>query len=179
MKRLLLFFILPVSIFYSCIKDDKDIETENYILAEDSVPVFEISDGENSLKSPGDFLGKKTLLVFFTTTCSDCRRDIPFAEYAHLQLETQGLNVITIGRGETRQTINDYWSELDLSMPYFSDINREVFDLFANQTIPRFYLIDEKGVVKWMCVNDLGYGTFSKEKGDLFNILIKEKLNFK
>lgn len=178
MYRLLFFLILPVSIFYSCIKDDENIKTENYILTGDNIPVFEITDNENNLKSPGDFLGKKTLLVFFTTTCPDCRRDMPFAEYAHLQLETQGLNVITIGRGETRQTVNDYWSELDLSMPYFPDTNRTVFELFANQTIPRIYFIDEKGIVIWMCVNDLGYGTFTKEKGDLFNMLIKEKLNF-
>lgn len=172
------FFIVSVSVFYSCITDDKDIKTENYISIGDNVPIFEIADSENTLKSPGDFLGKKTLLVFFTTTCSDCRREMPFAEYAHQQLETQGLNVITIGRGESRQTTNDYWSELDLSMPFFPDPARVIFDLFANQTIPRFYFIDEKGIVIWMCVNDLGYGTFTKEKGDLFNILIKEKLSF-
>lgn len=176
MKRLLFFLILPVSIFYSCIKDDTGNKTEYYILAGDNVPAFEMTNGENTLKSPDDFLGKKTLLVFFTTTCSDCRRDMPFAEYAHLQLEPQGLNVITIGRGETGQTINNYWSQLDLSMPYFPDTNRAIFELFANRTIPRFYLIDEQGVVIWMCANDLGYGTFTKGKGDSFNILIKEKL---
>ncbi|MDR2039355.1 MAG: TlpA family protein disulfide reductase [Bacteroidales bacterium] len=177
MKFQYLLFAVSFWAFTSCISDKDDKDTKNDVRIDDHIPVFEIKNEERSLKSPDDFQGKKTLLVFFTTTCSDCRREMPFAEYAYRQLGSQGLNVVTIGRGETREAVDDFWKKLDLSMPYFLDSDRKVFDLFASQTIPRLYLVNENGIVVWMLVNDFGYGSFTQEKGDLFNKSVREKLN--
>ena len=146
----------------SCISDDDNIETVNHVVVGNNVPEFETAE----LKSPDDFLGNKTLLVLFTTTCDDCRRDIPFAEHAYSRLKSEGLKVVTIGRDETTQTINDYWNELGLSMPFLPDTDRAIFNLFANQTVPRFYLIDESGTIVWMCGNNLGYGAYTQQKAD-------------
>lgn len=173
--RTLIFLIFPLLALSSCISDDDNVETINHVVVGNNVPEFETTE----LKSPDDFLGRKTLLVLFTTTCDDCRRDMPFAEYAYSRLKSEGLNVVTIGRDETTQTIKDYWNELGLSMPFLPDTNRAIFNLFANQTVPRFYLVDESGTIVWICENDLGYGAYTQQKGDRFCSLIKEKLSIK
>lgn len=171
--KILIFLIFPLLALSSCISDNDNIETINHVVVGNNVPEFETPE----LKSPDDFRDRKTLLVLFTTTCNDCRRDMPFAEYAYGQLKSEGLNVVTIGRDETTQTINDYWNELGLSMPFLPDTDRAVFNLFANQTVPRFYLVNESGTIVWMCENNLGYGLYTQEKGDQFCSLVREKLS--
>ena len=145
------------------------------------MPEFEIENtvagGWNGIKSRDDFIGKKSLLLFFTTTCPHCRREMPFVEYAWSELSHKGLTVFPIGRGETLETILAYWNDLNLHLPHYLDTDRAVFDLFANQTVPRFYLVDEDAKVVWMKVGELAPGDFTIEKGDQFIEIIKQKLN--
>ena len=40
-------------------------------------------------------------------------------------------------------------------MPFYLDPDRQVFSLFANNTIPRIYLINRENVVTWMAIEDM------------------------
>jgi hypothetical protein len=40
-------------------------------------------------------------------------------------------------------------------MGYYTDADRSVFNKFANSTIPRIYMIDADGVIRWMAVEEL------------------------
>lgn len=182
MKTLWLFLLLSLTALSACISDDiKVVETENYVVVGDELPAFEIENtiagGWNGLKSPDEFLGKKTLLVLFASYCGDCQRELPYVNYAWAELSDEGLNVVPISRQEDPETVRTYWDESGFGMPLYHDGDRSVFNLFANQTIPRLYLIGEDAKVVWMCIEDLGYGEFSETKGDEFNDLIKNKLN--
>ncbi len=164
----------------SCVGEGgEENETKNYIKVGDPVPEFALQDNSSGqFRSPDDFTQQKTLLAFITTTCPHCRREMPFVEYAYEQLSADGLTVVPIGRGETHDTMTDYWADLDLGIPrWFIDPYRDAFDLFANQTVPRFYLVDGSGKVVWMIVGELAPGDFTEEKGDQFIELIKQKLN--
>lgn len=181
MRKILFTLLLP-ALLWSCIGDNEEVtETKNYVVVGDRVPDFEIENtlmvGWNGLKSPDDFTGKKTLLVFYVTTCGDCRRELPYIEHAFRELGAGGLTVIPISRGETYEKVQAYWTEAGFIMPRFFDPDRAVFNLFANQTVPRIYLVDEDAKVVWMCVEDLNRGAFTEEKGGQFNDFIREKLN--
>lgn len=180
--RTLLFVILVAVSLFSCVREDGgEDETINYINVGDEVPQFVVMDNSTvsvDFSSPADFLEKNTLLAFFTTACPHCRREMPFVEYAYRQLSEDGLTVIPIGRGETYSTMIKYWEDLNLSIPrWFIDPDRAAFDKFANQTVPRFYLVGEDAKVVWMKVGELAPGDFTEEKGNKFIELIKQKLN--
>lgn len=143
----------------SCIKDDVD-EVENYVTVGMEVPVFTVDDGEGSVFSSEMFKGKQTLLVFFNTVCGDCAREIPKAEAVWQALkEDADYSVVAIGRKENKESMAAYWKDMDLTMPKYQDPDRSVFDMFANSTIPRFYIINDKGVVVWMGIENLGEDT--------------------
>lgn len=181
MRTLPIMFLLALTTIPACVKEGGDgTKTENHIVVGDNMPGFEIENtlmgSWNGLKSPDDFIGRKTLLVFYTTTCGDCRREMPFAEYAFRELTDEGLTVIPIGRGETPETVDAYWTDMNFRMNRYFDTDRAVFNLFANRGVPRIYLVDETGKVVWMAVEKLGYGEFTGTKGDKFITLIKNQL---
>ncbi len=149
----------------SCISEDAPDGGDGSRVKEgDMVPEFAIDD----FSSPEDFIGNKSLLVLFNSGCPDCQREMPFIDYACRNLP--GLQAVAISRDESL-TVWDY------PMQYYPDPDRAVYNLFAEHTIPRIYLIDETATIVWMAVEDLGYGAFSPEKGDIFNALITNKLN--
>ena len=172
MRRFLI--LITASALLSCIGDgDSPTGGGSHVGVGDRVPAFELP----GITSPDDFVGRKTLLVFFVTTCSDCRRELPFVDYAHRNIDA--LTVRAIGRGESQANVTAFWNELGLdhSISPAIDPDKRVYNLFAEHTVPRLYLVDELGTVVWTAVENLGYGEFTPAKGEAFNTLIKNNLN--
>jgi thiol-disulfide isomerase/thioredoxin len=144
----------------ACGERGTDPEQGSLVKTGDAVPSFTIGD----FRSPDDFEGKRSLLVFFNTWCPDCRRELPFIEYAW----EHDIPVVAIGRGESMTDIDKYWNEHGFTMPRYSDPSTAVYGLFAEHTVPRVYLVDETATVVWMAVEDLGYGEFTTQKGEQF-----------
>ena len=142
----------------SCIKDDPNFPDEviNYIEVNDAIPAFTVSDGQGNSFSSSSFIGKRSLLVLFHTSCKDCQRELPKANavWEALQDDPNYL-VLTIGREEKAESISRFWESAGLGLPYYLDPDRSVFSLFANSTIPRFYIIDQQGVVTWMGIETI------------------------
>lgn len=64
--------------------------------------------------------------------------------------------LVTISREETAETVSEYWKKNQFTMPFYLDPTRgNVFALFANNTIPRIYLIGPEENVVWMSVESL------------------------
>lgn len=158
MKRNISISILLLSsiLSFSCIKDD--IETpdpdSSLIMEGDKVPVFTVHDGKGGSFSTADLTDKRTLLVFFTTTCGDCQRELKekIGPVYQTVKEEKQCQVIAIARAQDRETIDEYWSKNNLTIPTYLDPVREVYALFAKSTIPRLYVINEEGIVEWMAI---------------------------
>lgn len=151
------FAIFVTTIFVltsSCIKDDNSVdEIINYIQVNDTVPAFTVSDGKGGSFNSNEFTGKSSILILFSTTCKDCQRELPVIEKVWQNLKDDPeYRVITISREQDLKTIDDYWKKKKLTMPKYLDPDRTVFSMFANSTIPRVYIINPHGVVRWMAV---------------------------
>lgn len=166
----------------SCITgpDDEPKET-SLLFVGDSAPAFEITASDDTkFTSPTGFNGKTTLLVFFQTTCGDCQREIPKAlDLWHELADEDDVQVLFINRAQTAADVYKYWNEYKKtngyeSMPvFYLDPSREVFSLFATSYIPRVYIIDSTGTIKWMAVEylltDSGKEMTKEELLALFN----------
>lgn len=174
--------MIPVMFMAACVWENNGKKQENNVVAGDRVPAFEVTGSQvvtngHAFVSPDVFEGKKTLLVFFVVGCPDCKRELPYVQYAMTELSGLGLKVIAIGRGETYGNVVNYWTENDFTMPaYLDDEDWTIFRLFASAIVPRIYLIDEEGTVVWVGIENLGYGDFTEENGDKFVDLVKEQL---
>ena len=144
----------------SCINDSEPATAE-YITTGMRVPAFTVEGaGGIRFESPSDFADRTTLLVFFATWCPQCGNELPAINEVWESLrEDAEKKVIAISRGgegaheQSETIISAYWAENGYGMPWYMDPDRHVFDLFAESTIPRMYIIDRTGTVVWYGVS--------------------------
>ncbi|MDH6343665.1 peroxiredoxin [Parabacteroides sp. PFB2-12] len=142
----------------SCIKEHNEDSDDvvSYVFVGDRVPSFSVEDNKGNRFHADDFKGKRSLLTLFNTTCSDCKRELEIIESVWQKLKNDpDYQVIAIGRQETMESIDACWNERHLTIPAFPDPKREIFTLFAGNYIPRIYLIDTTGTVRWMAIENL------------------------
>ena len=141
-------FIFAAASLAGCIREGR-IETGEHVGIGDPVPAFSVTNYQSTHS-----VGKITLLTFFDPTCSDCRRELPLLEHVWENLkDTPDFEMVNIARGRTLENLaatadGGRW----LSMPCYPDPDRSIYNLFADSTIPRIYLIDRHGIVreKWV-----------------------------
>ncbi len=142
MKQLLI--ILAFVFCTACIGEDGPPTVERVDVG-DPVPEFMLDD----LVSPRDFVGQRSLIVFFVSTCPDCRRELPVIDEACRDLPD--LQAIAISRGEALDP--GEWPYP--SLHYYADPTASIYGLFAEHTVPRVYLIDESGTIVWKAIERL------------------------
>ena len=147
----------------SCVGEpDNNNKKEGLVKVGDHVPSFTVYDDEGNAFSSSEFAGKQSLLLFFDITCGDCKREFPKIEQVWNSLkDSPDFCMVTISRvtaGKTREedieAVNDYWSS-GFTMPKYFDNNRQVYNLFTEAYVPRVYLIDKQGIVRWMAIENV------------------------
>ena len=156
-KKTFLFILSLSLLFFSCIKEDSDKGTINYIKTNDQIPPFTVEDTTGNSFTSKQFLGKQSLLVFFGTYCPDCKHVLPAIEEVWKELkEDPKFVLVTISREEPTETVSKYWKDNQFTMPFYIDpTHGDVFSLFANNTIPRIYVINPDNKVVWVSVESL------------------------
>lgn len=148
-KIILRYVILPLTLLIAagCV-GDKD-EPEWYLQPGDALPEFEVTTLYGQTVSSADSYEAGMVIVFFNTTCPDCRRELPEIQKryeANLQLpETDRDIYICIAREEGAADIDSYWTDNHLTLPVSPQTDRRIYSLFASIGIPRvFYARDGK-----------------------------------
>ena len=115
----------------------------------DKAPDFSFSTEKGETKKLSDLKGKVVWINFFATWCGPCRQELP-----HLQNEVynklknnKNFELIILGREHKWEEINKFTSENKFDMPFYPDIERKVFSLYAKQNIPRNFIIDKEGKI--------------------------------
>lgn len=149
-------FVLFTFLFVSsCIKEDgyEPLPTAQTLEVGDMIPVFEVQDGAGKKLTNKDFLGKRSYLMFFTTTCGDCRRELPrIDDVCKAVQHLPDYQVFAIARQQGKKETDEYWKDEEFTMPKFIDPDRIVYNQFAEQYVPRLYLIDAEGRIEWIQV---------------------------
>lgn len=144
MLRRLLFALLPMLMLMACVGDDEP-EVRTLVVAGDPVPHFEVVLSDGSAVSSQSLLGSWYVLVFFDTSCNDCRRELPrLEEFHNLRPE---LPLLCISRGEDVAEVSAYWSENRFTMPYSAQPDATLYHRFATAGVPRLYIINSAGIV--------------------------------
>jgi thiol-disulfide isomerase/thioredoxin len=115
-------------------------------------------DGANEwLNSPAltseSLRGKVVLVNFWTYTCINWRRQLPYVRAWHEKYKDQGLVVIGIHAPEFEfetNTANVRWAAQDMKVDYpvGVDNNHTIWRAFENQAWPALYFIDAQGRVR-------------------------------
>lgn len=91
------------------------------------------------------------MLVFLSTTCSDCHAQ--FEDIARRSKEQSvPFEILAISRGESREATlefaNNYGLECDLGI----DPDKSIYGMYATMYVPRVFLIDSDGYIKGLTI---------------------------
>ena len=129
-----------------CISDD---EPQGIALSPgDSLPSFSVVCSDGATISTESLKGKKSMIVFFNTSCSDCRQELPVVQQVWETFKNDPeVVIIAISREEGPESVAKYWEENNLTIPYSAQTTREVYSLFAPSVIPRIFISNPQGVI--------------------------------
>jgi thiol-disulfide isomerase/thioredoxin len=97
--------------------------------------------------------GKVVLINFWTYSCINWRRQLPYVRAWHEKYKDQGLVVIGVHAPEfdfEKNTANVRWAANDMKVDYpiAIDNNHSIWGAFRNQVWPALYFIDAQGRIR-------------------------------
>lgn len=145
--KYLLFYIISLLSFTACIREDLPPSGSFALKEGDPLPEFSISN-PNGTVSKKDLENKFALIIFFSTTCSDCREAFPdISALYNVYQDDPSVCMLLIARNETEDQVTAYFREHQYDMDFFADPGRKVYSLFADNTIPRVFLAGKDGTI--------------------------------
>lgn len=150
--NLLVLILLSLS---SCVKEETGDVGAN-IHVGTALPSFTVQSPDNEPVGSDILKGKVALIVFFDTGCEDCRRELPKVEEIWKVLgNSDEFALLPVSRGQPAAEVACYWQTNTFTMPVFLDDAGIAYSLFAESVIPRFYLADRKGIIRWIGVEKI------------------------
>lgn len=111
----------------------------------DPVPEFVVQLEDGSVLRSEDLAAGPALLLFFHTSCPDCRRTLPIVQQAYE--DYPGVRFVAVSRAEPAAEVRAWWDANGITIPFSAQPDRSVYSLFASSGIPRIYLIETGGTV--------------------------------
>lgn len=135
------------------------------------VPSFSVESKDGKKISVDDLKGKVVLLNFFATWCPPCREELPRLQkelWEELGLRND-FTILVLAREEGWNKLDPFMKTNKYTFPVFPDMNRKVFGLFAEQSIPRNVLLNKEGKIIYQSI-----GYEPKEFSDLIKLIKSE-----
>jgi cytochrome c biogenesis protein CcmG, thiol:disulfide interchange protein DsbE len=93
--------------------------------------------------------GKVAVLHFWQIGCSSCRLEMPAMDGLYGKYRRKGLEILAINVGQRREVVKTFAAELGVSYPILIDMEGKSTALYGVTDIPRTYVIDRSGVVRY------------------------------
>jgi peroxiredoxin len=110
-------------------------------------PAFLLPETDGGQVDLASYAGRPVLLVFWSSSCSICQRELPMLNRLEPELRGKGVAVVTIligGEGEAR----DYMSSNRIGLKSLYDADGTVARAYRVGGIPKLVLIGADGKVK-------------------------------
>jgi peroxiredoxin len=138
----------------------------------DKAPNFTCTTLNGETISLSELQGKVVLVNFFATWCGPCVKEMPYLQSEVFEtFRADDFFMIAIAREQQVKDVTEFKNTKGkgLTFPMAVDTDSSIYNLFATQFIPRIFVIDKEGIVKWES------GGLSKPQfEDLVNLIRKE-----
>jgi len=160
---------------------EEDIKSDGEAI-ESSLPLLfrapEFEDLENWINSEGyesmeELKGKVVLIDFWTYSCINCIRTLPYIQSWHEKYEDDGLVIIGIHAPEFQfeqkiENVQKAVDEFGLTYAVVQDNKFKTWRAYQNRYWPAKYLIDQNGVVRY---THFGEGEYEETEGYIVDLL--------
>lgn len=152
--RRIVFILFSTCLFLSsCIQEKEEPLTGANLKIGDKIPHFTVKMNDGSIISEENLKGCISLIVFFHTSCKDCRQVLPVLQRFHEAYSQYP--IACISRAENEVAVAAYWKEQGFTLPYSAQEDRTVYELFAQTGVPRIYIVDEEGIIRCLFTDQM------------------------
>ncbi|MFM2220052.1 MAG: hypothetical protein RL240_4370 [Planctomycetota bacterium] len=96
---------------------------------------------------------KITVLNFFATWCGPCLAELPhLQQVANRFADQKDVVFVVIGREESQEILDAFASKNGYRLPFVADTEGSLYSTFAKTIIPRTYVIDHTGTIRFEIV---------------------------
>jgi peroxiredoxin len=163
MKRYLLTSLF-VALSTLVIKAQSD--TTTFTKIGDTAPVFSCKTIDGKIIDISKLHGKIIMINFFATWCPPCNKELPVLQNNiwDKYKNNKDFKLIILGREHTEKEVKDFVSAKGFTMPFAPDQKREIFKLYASQSIPRNVIIGKDGKIIFQSIGytDEEFGKIEK-----------------
>lgn len=147
MKHFILYLATALCMLTSCLGKVETTANADIVRVGQKLPHFEVTMNDGAYISSSSLQGKASVIVFFNTLCGDCRRELPIVQKVYADYGAK-VQFMCISRAEGAMSVQKFWTENALTLPYSAQETKDVYSLFATSTIPRVYVSDVSGTVR-------------------------------
>lgn len=142
------------------------------------------------IESMDDLKGKVVLVDFWTYSCINCIRTLPYLQTWHERYSDAGLVILGVHAPEFQfekkiENVRNAVEEFGLTYPVVQDNDFKLWRAYKNRYWPAKYLVDQNGVVRYTHFGEGKYDETEKAIVELLNTDVKtgeisaETVNFK
>jgi peroxiredoxin len=133
-------------------------------------PAFELMTVDDTPISLKSLQGKVVLVNFFATWCPPCLEEMPHLEKeVWRQFQGDKFMLLSVGREHTNEELQPFRKEQQLTFPMAGDPSGKVFSRYAEEFIPRNFLVGADGRIAYESA-----GFSSKDFADLIEAIRTE-----
>ena len=110
-------------------------------------PEFSLPETDGGQVDLASYSGRPVLLVFWTTSCSICQKELPLLNRLASEFRRKGVAVLTIHLGG-EEAARDYISSNSISLTSLFDSEGKVGRAYHVGGVPKLVLVGEDGRVK-------------------------------
>jgi peroxiredoxin len=169
MKKVLLAFLLGMIVQMTVLCQG---DPTTLLKTGDKAPLFICKTIDGKTIDLSKLKGKIVMINFFATWCGPCNQELPVLQENiwNKYKDNPNFVLIILGREHTEQEIMDFVAKKKFTMPFAPDQGREIFKLYASQSIPRNIIIDRDGNIFFQNIG------FSFEEFKKLELLLAEKI---
>lgn len=119
--------------------------------------------------------GKVVLVDFWTYSCINCIRSVPYVEKWYQTYHNQGLEIVGVNTPEFAfehdpANVAAAVTRFGITYPVALDNNYDTWNAFDNDSWPADYLIDRSGNIRYVSLGEGDYGTTEQAIQELLGI---------
>jgi cytochrome c biogenesis protein CcmG/thiol:disulfide interchange protein DsbE len=142
--------------------------TQVVLHASNTAPNFTLSTlaGDRTV-SLSDYRGKPVLLNFWSLQCPDCLKETPALQKFYLKQRATGKDLVILGINLDLQSnftsVARFQEQYNITYPIIVDDKYQARTLYNLTTIPTFYFIDRRDIIRSIVVGSLDDTTLHKD----------------
>lgn len=114
---------------------------------EAEAPEFSLIDLNGDTIRLSDYRGKVVLLVFSTTWCPHCIKEIPHLKKLHNEYHSTGLEILHIDVQEGKEKVGAFADKHSLPYKVLLDEKGTVASAYGVRGIPTTFLVNKEGII--------------------------------